>query len=70
MEDSTEVRVQNERETMTTAQVVQVLGVSRMTVWRLLEKGDLKGRRMTSFANSRWLVYTDSVENYLRGLGV
>ena len=60
---------QGQRETMSAAQAVKLLGVSRMTVWRLLRDGHLEGCRLTPYANSRWMVYADSVEKYLQERG-
>lgn len=55
----------DERETMNSSEVVELLGVSRMTVWRMLRDGHLEGRRLTPYSQSRWLVYRDSVEKLL-----
>lgn len=57
---------QVQRETMSAAQAGKILGLSRVTIGRLLHDRHLEGYQKTPYANSRWLVYVDSVERYLQ----
>lgn len=55
-----------ERETISATQAGSILGLSRATIWRLLRDGHLAGYQKTPYAGSPWVVYVDSVKEYLR----
>lgn len=54
-----------EKPTYTTKKVMKLLGVSRMTVTRLLAQGKLKGYKLTGEATSPYRIYKDSVDAFL-----
>jgi len=54
------------RETMSVAQAGEVLGLSRVVVWRLLRDEHLDGYQRTPYRGSIWAVYVDSVEKFLQ----
>jgi excisionase family DNA binding protein len=55
----------DERETVTTSEVMGLLGVSRATVTRLVKKGELEAYKLTPAKNSPLRIYKDSVEELL-----
>ena len=56
---------QPDRHTFTTSQVMELLGVSRATVSRLVQQGELEGYKLTAAKNSHLRIYKDSVEDLL-----
>ena len=59
------------RDVMSVKEAGELLGLSRVTVWRLLVGEDkyLDGYQKTPYPGSPWLVYVDSVEKYLEQRG-
>lgn len=60
-----------EREVISVKEAAQRLGLSRVTVWRLLRDQDkhLDGYQKTPFPGSPWVVYVDSVDEYIKKRG-
>ena len=56
----------NEKDTVTVAEAVKLLGVSRATINRLVTDGKLHGYRLTPSKNSPLRIYLDSIENVIR----
>ena len=56
---------QDDRPTLTTIQVMDLLGVSRSTVVRLVQRGELKAYKLTLGQTSPLRIYKDSVEELL-----
>lgn len=51
---------------LSVAEVMRRLGVSRMTVLRAVERGDLRARRKTPSRGSTVQIYADSVAEFER----
>ena len=56
---------QPDRPTLTTTKVMKLLGVSRPTVTRLIEAGELDGYKLTTAKNSPFRIYRDTVDDLL-----
>ncbi|MBU0705478.1 MAG: helix-turn-helix domain-containing protein [Chloroflexi bacterium] len=56
---------QDDRPTLTTTQVMDLLGVSRSTVVRLVQRGELKAYKLTLGQTSPLRIYKDSVDELL-----
>lgn len=55
--------------TIDTAEAADLLGVSRVTVTRMVHRGELKGYKLTSTRNSPMRVYRDSVIQFMKKQG-
>jgi excisionase family DNA binding protein len=55
----------NDRETVTASEAMEILGVSRTTISRLVKRGDLEAYKLTPARNSPLRIYKDSVEELL-----
>lgn len=57
---------QTDRPVLSTNQVMELLGVSRTVVTRLLQQGELDGYMLTTAKNSPFRIYKDTVDDLLR----
>ena len=55
--------------TIDTAEAAAMLGVSRVTVTRMVHRGELRGYKKTSARNSPMRVYRDSVVEFMKKQG-
>jgi excisionase family DNA binding protein len=54
------------QDVITTDEAMEILGLSRSTVTRLIKDGELKARRLTPRRNSPYRIYRSSIEDFLR----
>jgi len=57
--------MENSNGTITTTEAANVLGVSRATVSRMIQRGEIKGYKLTMALNSPYRVYQQSVQEFL-----
>ena len=53
-------------ETVTTTEAMEILGVSRPTITRLIQQGELKAHRLTPASTSPFRIYVSSIEAVMR----
>jgi excisionase family DNA binding protein len=53
---------ERERSAVPTTEAMKMLGVSRSTIRRLLQQGELHGYRLTPSKHSDYRIYVDSIE--------
>ena len=51
---------------VTTTEACEILGLKKNSVILAIRRGDLRARRKSLMPGSTWLIYRDSVEEYLR----
>lgn len=57
--------MRNNNGTITIAEAADMLGVSRATVGRMIQRGELEGYKLTGAQNSPYRVYLQSVREFL-----
>lgn len=54
-----------DRETVTAGEAIKMLGISRMTLTRMIKRGELEAYKLTLAKNSPYRIYLDSVQTLL-----